>query len=397
MELSKENKQLYINKEALTTFALAQEGILGPIDKLMNQEEAKVANEDGYYKKYPFPISFILAPNGKRNQENILNAKKGDTLEFVVDKKVVGKICVEGQHPINKYNRIKNIFGIYDDNDEKANKLLSTFGDNAVSGEFEVEFDQVKKDKKKVEEAIKRLNAVNITGIMMGTKAFNRAHERLIRTALEQSDLLIIFLKQPNNDKQIPYSLRKKTLQYFIDNYLPNHRILLIPIENTYLFYGRNNLILQCIVAANFGCTKFVIGHNHQGIGMYYDSNQLHFSLDKYKKEMPLKVSIVSEFVYCNECKTLVSTSTCPHGTHHHIKYHGKSLKKLLLAGILPPALFIRRDISSIILSDLFPKRFKNVQAIYDNLFPNDGLLEPRTDKDFYEELMILYQTTSMV
>jgi len=100
--------------------------------------------------------------------------------------------------------------------------------------------------------------------------------------------------------------------------------------------------------------------------------------------------------VFCNECNTIVSTKTCPHGQHHHVRYHSKTLRTLLRSGILPPAILMRKEISALILSELFPKRFENLQQIYDELFPNQGILETNTYEDFYNELAKLYQTSSL-
>lgn len=397
MASTKTNKQLHIDKESLATLALAQGGFLGSIDKLMNKKEATSVNQTGYYKGCPFPFSFIMAPNGAINQKNIIDSKKGDILDLIVENKKVGHINVDDSFPINKQNRLKNIFGIFDESHVEIKNMLAKFGDYAVSGHFKVQNDNPKKQKEKIDQHIKELNAKKITGIMLGTRVFNRAHERLIRTALEKADLLVLFLKKPYETDGFSFELRHKVLQYFIDNYLPRHKVLIVPLENSYIFTSKSNLILQCIVAASFGCTKLVISHNHNGISMYYDKNQPHFALDCYKYNLPLEVVIVSEYVFCNECKTLVSTFTCPHGSHHHIKYHGDSLQKLLLAGLLPPALFVRRDISAMILSELFPDRFENVEKLYDNLLPNKGLLESHSQRDFYEELMKLHQTSSMV
>ena len=62
----------------------------------------------------------------------------------------------------------------------------------------------------------------------------------------------------------------------------------------------------------------------------------------------------------------------------------------------MPPSIFMRKEISAMILSELFPNRFENLQKIYNELFPNDGILEPHDEKEFYEELMNLYQTSSL-
>ena len=117
--------------------------------------------------------------------------------------------------------------------------------------------------------------------------------------------------------------------------------------------------------------------------------------MDQYE-DLDIEVELLAEFVYCNECKTLVSTNTCPHGSHHHIKYHAESLLEILKAGMLPPAIFMRKDISALLLSELFKNRFENISKIYDAIFPNSGLIEAHDERDFYLELMRLHQTTSL-
>jgi sulfate adenylyltransferase len=397
MASPRKNRQLYIDKEALATLSLAKEGILGKVTKLMNKAEAVEVNETGYYKGSPMPFSFIMAPNGRRNQEIIASCKPGETLDLIVERKKRGEIYVEDFFEIDKVKRITNIFGTYDPTDPETQVLLKRLGRLAISGEFELDFDDVKEAKAKIQKAKEELGAKKVTALMMSARPFHRAHERLIRITLDKADLLVIFLLRPYKTDGFSYDLRYKCLQYFIDNYLPRNRVIIVPFENTYIFAGHHNSVLESIAAYNFGCNKLVIGQNHSGIGMYFDQNQAHSTLDRYKKDLPLEIIILSEFVYCNICKTLVSTKTCPHGQHHHIKYHSKSLKALLNAGILPPAVLMRKDISAILLSELFPNRFENLQRIYDDIFPNAGLLEYHDEKDFYLELMKLYQTTSLV
>ena len=230
---------------------------------------------------------------------------------------------------------------------------------------------------------------------MMAIKPLHRAHERLIRLSLEKTDLVVIFLLKPYKEDILSYSLRLKTLEYFVKNYLPKNRVAIVPLENTYIFAGNNEVILNSIVAKNFGCSKIVIGQNHAGVGMFYDRNSLKSIFDTIKG-INIDIDIAHEFVYCNLCKTLVSTSTCPHGQHHHIHYHSNSILELLTEGLLPPAVLVRKEISAIILSHIFPNRFKNFEKLYDDILPSTGLLEHHSEKDFYIELMNLYQTTSL-
>ncbi len=389
------NRQLFIDKQALATLSFAKEGILSPVDKLMNKKEAQEVDKTGFYKNIPFPFPFIIAPFGKKNTDVLTSAIQGEILDFIVDGEVRGHIKVDEVFEINKKRRIEQIFGTYDPSNPETALFLKRLGDYAVSGEYELDFNDIKNIKKSIAEAKEKIKPKNISSVMMSAKPFHRAHERLIRITLEKTDLLIIFLLKPYTEDLISYKLRLKTLQYFVDNYLPKNRVLIVPFENTYIFAGYNNAILDSICAHNFGCNKLVLGQNHSGIGMYFDKNEMKSILNKYQS-LDIEVDIITEFVYCNECKTLVSKNTCPHGQHHHIKYDSQSIMELLKAGILPPAVLVRKDISAILLSEMFPDRFDNIQKIYDNLFPTSGLLESHDEKDFYLELMNLHQTVSL-
>lgn len=395
MESIRKNRQLFIDKEFLATLSLAKEGILHPVDKLMSKAEAKEVEESGHFKGKPFPFPFIIAPSGDKNKAVLTTAYQGEPLDFVVDGKIRGTIIVDEVFEVDKKKRIEQIFGSYDTSNPDTQMFLKRLGDVAVCGEYELQFDDIKNVKEKIAQAKEQLGARNVSAMMINAKPFHRAHERVIRITLEKCDLLVIFLLKPYKQDLLSYELRLKALQYFVDNYLPKNRVLIVPFENTYLFTSDKNAVLDSICAHNFGCNKLILSRNHSGIGMYFDKNEMKSILDQYEN-LDIEVELLAEFVYCNECKTLVSTYTCPHGAHHHIKYHAETLLEILKVGMLPPAIFMRKDISALLLSELFKNRFENIGKIYDSIFPNSGLLEAHDEKDFYLELMKLHQTTSL-
>ena len=153
--------------------------------------------------------------------------------------------------------------------------------------------------------------------------------------------------------------------------------------------------MIDTLVAKNFGCNEIITGINHAGLGVYYDKNEFHSIFDKVHG-IDIDITTLDEFSYCEICKTLISAKTCPHGHHHHISYHSDSILELIRMGIMPPAVLVRSQISAIILSELFPNRFKDMQKLYYDVMPKSGLLEKQNDKDFYLNLMKLYQTASL-
>lgn len=395
MVSKRKNRALYIDKEAISALALAKKGLLKPVDGLMGEEEARGTDRTKLYKNKTFPFSFILAPSGRRNEEVLKSAKKGEVIELVCDGEVYGSIVVDEIFLVDKEERVKNIFGILDPNHPGVQRTLERLGNYAISGEYTIEFESINTALQEVKDAIKKVGAKDITAIMMAAKPLHRVHERMIRLALEECDLVVIFLLKPYVEDDLPYRIRYKTLNYFRENYLPRDRVVIVPLDNTYIFAGNNEMILDAIVAQNFGCTKLVVGANHLGLGIYYDKNEVHSVFDTLKG-LEIKIELINEFVYCNICKTLVSNKTCPHGRHHHIAYHSGSIMELLRKGILPPAVLVRKEISAMILSYLFPHRFENINSIYNAMLPVNGLVEEHSDMDFYIGLMEMYQTSSL-
>jgi len=395
MASSKTVKQLYIDPEALSVLNLVKCGLLYPVTGLMNSAQSLEVLQTGTFNQQTFPFPFLLAPSGRRNHEVLTQSHPGDTLELICEQQSVGSITVEEIFEIDIHERLQHIYGTDDIAHPGVASTLSRLGKVAVSGPYEIYKDTLEESKNQIFEAKERINARHVTAMMMAANPLHRAHERLIRQTLDSTDLIIIFLLKPYATGGIPFSLRKESLEYFIENFLPTNRVEVVTLEHSYIFAGYNEVIIDAIVAKNFGCNRLTIGQNHAGVGMYYDQNT-HKSVIDRLYGIDIEIAIANEYVYCNICKTLVSTHTCPHGQHHHINYHSNTILELMDTGIVPPAVLIRKEISSLLLSNMYPERFKNLEKLYYDILPVNGLLEEHSEKDFYMELMKLYQTTSL-
>jgi len=395
MTLSRKNKTLLIDKEAASALELLKDGLLSPVNSLMNLTQSKDVSKTGLVNNKSFPFSFILAPSGKMNEEVLKSLKTSDEITILLENKPFATLIVDEVFHIDKNERVKQIYGTDDLTHPGVLNTINRLGSLAVCGDYKLVNISSNTNKQKISDAKKLISAKHTTGIMMAVNPLHRAHERLIRQTLENTDLLIIFLLKPYNESNLDYELRKESLEFFINNHLTKNHILILPLENSYIFSGNNEIIIDAIVAKNYGCNRLTIGRNHAGLGMFYDSN-LNKSIIDRVVGIDIDISVASEYVYCDKCTTLVSKSTCPHGQHHQISYHSDSILELLELGMLPPTILIRKEISALILSKLFPDRFKNLEKLYYDLLPVEGLLKEHTEKDFYLELIKLYQTTSL-
>lgn len=395
MASSRKNRALYIDQEAVSALTLLKAGMLSPVTALMNEKQSQDVLSSGMFMGKTFPFPLILSPSGKVNETILTSAQKGEILDLVCDNVIIGELCVDEVYPIDPRERLRQIYGTEDLSHPGVNATYKRLGKYAVCGEYSIDLSPVQSLQNMIIEAKEQIGAQHTTAMFMAANPLHRAHERLIRQSLERTDLIVIFLHKPYNSADLKYELRHQALQYFIDNFLPRNRVVIVPLESSYIFAGSNEVILDAIVAKNYGCDRLMIGQNHAGIGMYYDHNANKSIVDRLVG-IDIEVGISSEYVYCNQCKTLVSVQTCPHGHHHHISYHSESILELMQQGLLPPAVLVRKEISSMIVASLYPNRFKNLSKLYYDIMPVNGLLEEHTEKDFYVALMRLYQTTSL-
>ena len=392
MTSARKNSEISINTEVYGALELIKNKILSNFSALMDDEQIKEVAKKGYFNDEPMPYSFGFAPFGEVNQNIASKLHAGQRVNLNMDGKIVGHIDVAKVFKFDESMRAKNIFLANESNSEMSLNL----GKYGISGEFELYDESMQESKKALNELIAESGAKKITAVFLTADPFNRAHERLVRMTIDKADLVVVFLIRTREERHIDYEIRKQVLDFFNQNYLPTKKVFVFALKNTTLFSSHANPTLECIAASRLGANKLVIGQNHSGIGMFFDHNEVHTILDIYKNDLNLDVIVLPELVYCNKCKTLVSTKSCPHGQHHQIKYHPDVIKELLFNGIMPPAILVRPEISALILSKLYVNRFKDIQKLCDDLFVNSGLLENKTDRDFYEELMKLYQTSSL-
>ncbi len=395
MTSSRKNKTLFIDKEAASVLELVKEGLLFPLTRLMSKLESDEVLKTGLINGKTFPFPFFLAPSGLKNIEVLSTLQRGESITLICDDTEFAILVVDETFQIDPRERTKHLYGTDDLTHPGVMATIKRIGPWAVSGEYTLLNPKANENILLIEEAKKSIGAKHTTALVMAANPLHRGHERLIRQTLDTTDLLIIFLLKPYDSANLPYNIRKEALDYFTNNFLPKSRVLIVPLENSYIFAGYNEIIIDAIVTKNYGCDRLTVGRNHAGLGMFYDCNSNKSIIDKVVG-IDIEIRIASEYVYCDKCTTLVSKSSCPHGQHNQISYHADSILELLELGLLPPAVLIRKEISSFLLSKLHPNRFKNLEKLYYDLLPVEGLLKEHTEKDFYLELIKLYQTTSL-
>lgn len=386
MKLQEKNKQLYIDKEAVSALGFLQEGLLYPVVSLMNKKETEEVVKTGMHNGVSYPCPFLLSPSGRRNEEILKSAKNGEVIDLICNGDRVGDIKVDEVFPIDKEERLSQIGAILEEKDYIARRI----GSYALSGRVNIQND-ITLYKQMIQDKKEKLQAKKITGVIFYANPIHRVHEKILREEFNDSDMIVIFLLRYHKEDFLGFDIRKKSLELVLDNFLSKERICVVPLDATYLFSGDNKMILYALIAKNFGCTKIMLGQKAQGLSVYYNHRTRHSVFDSLKG-IDIEVKILDEYAYCTKCRCLLNTRSCPHGQHHHIIYSTESILKFFKMGIIPPTILVRREVSALILKTLFPERLEEMKQIYYGALPSDGVFSEDVQEDFYAKLIDLYQ-----
>jgi sulfate adenylyltransferase len=105
----------------------------------------------------------------------------------------------------------------------------------------------------------------------------------------------------------------------------------------------------------NFGCTHFIVGRDHAGVGSFYGPFAAHEIFDEFP-DLGIFPIFFKSFFYCNKCMGIANDKTCPHGQEAHVNFSGTKIRETLIKGQIPSERMMRPEVSKIILS--FEKPF---------------------------------------
>ncbi|HEY7110257.1 MAG TPA: sulfate adenylyltransferase [Nitrososphaeraceae archaeon] len=350
-------KTFNVTKSIRTEVENIAQGVFSPLSGFLNENDfGKVLKEGRLYDGTPWTIPIIMDVD----EPTAKNLKDFKDIVLSCDGDNFGILHISDTYRYDKSHMAKSVYGTTDPNHPGV-KRIREMKSTLLGGRTEV-FSISRKIKEsrfrmsplQTRREIKRRGWKTIVGFQTRNVP-HIAHEMLQKAALNIFDGL--FINPLIGKKKVGDFTDEMIINSYdalIKYYYPAKRVMFGTLHTEMRYAGPREAIHHAIMRKNFGCTHFIVGRDHAGVGDYYAPYAAHDIFKNYP-DLNIEPLFFSSFYYCKKCITYANEKTCSHSPAFREELSGTMIRKMVTTNQIPEKHLMRPEVSSIIISSKNP------------------------------------------
>jgi sulfate adenylyltransferase len=351
--------RLRLDRRAQSDFELLATGAFSPLTGFVGREDLEsILHRSRLASGFVWPIPVVLAVDDATARRL---PGPGVPITLEDDRGVaLGTLDLSEKYRHDREEYARNVYGTLDPAHPGVARVLEA-GEWHLAGAITafrrpdtIEFPDYHLDPADTRALIRMRGWRTVVGFQT-RNPIHRAHEFILKSALEIFDALLVQpLVGETRPGDVPAGIRIRCCEVLLEHYYPKHRTLLAVLPAAMRFAGPREAVFHALVRRNYGCTHFIVGRDHAGVGNFYGPYDAQRFFDRFPPEdlgiVPLRFE---NSFYCGACGSMASLKTCPHPVERHLSLSGTRVREMLSRREALPVEFTRPEVAQVLM-DLF-------------------------------------------
>lgn len=348
--------KITVNERELSDLEMLAVGALSPLTGFQGERDYHSILESMHLASgvpWTIPVTLSL------DDDEVKRIGRADTVALLQDGQN-DPLAVVGVEEVFKRDREAEAQGVFQTADPQhpGVKALYDAGDFCLAGEIRVlrlpphdDFLDYRLKPAETRAAFRERGWNRVVGFQTRNPV-HRAHEYIQKCALEIVDGLLLHpLVGATKGDDVPADVRMRCYEILFDNYYPKDRAMMSVFPAAMRYAGPKEAIWHAICRKNYGCTHFIVGRDHAGVGDYYGTYDAQKIFEEFDPdELGITPLMFEHSFYCRKCEGMASPKTCPHGDESRVSLSGTKVREMLRAGERPPVEFSRPEVADVLI-----------------------------------------------
>jgi sulfate adenylyltransferase len=357
LERARAFPRVQLTSMAASDLEMIAVGAFSPLTGFMTREQYDSVIDDMHLPgglPWTIPVTLPVAA------ETAADLEEGQEIALMAGEHLMGMMTVAEKFPADKHREAREVYRTEEEAHPGVARLYRQ-GDWLLGGEVfllngpqNVEFPELRHEPAQVRRMFASRGWRRIVAFQT-RNPIHRAHEYIQKTALEIVDGLFLHpLVGETKADDIPADVRIESYQTILRDYYPADRVLLGVFPAAMRYAGPREAIFHAIARKNYGCTHFIVGRDHAGVGNYYGTYDAHYIFDEFDSASLGITPLFFDYTfYCKKCGGVVSAKTCPHSKEDWIYLSGTQVREMLERGEMLPQEFTRPEVSRVLMNGI--------------------------------------------